>query len=284
MSQQRPKRKRGVILTNAGLQKLQTAKRKVEIWENDGDRYTFEELSQRTGLAPITVAKVLNRDTGVDKQSLILCLSAFGLILADDDYTKPTHPSRPSQTIASSQSTVPQGWSLAGSRPYSYAVSLDSINTYYGSNSVLIQSKSPQADGFGTLMQIYKADRYRGQRLKLSSYLKTEAVKTWAGLWMRVEGFENQILSFDNMQNRSITGTTPWTEHAVVLDVPDTSKRIAFGVLLAGSGQVWCTRFQFDTVGPDIPTTGLETVSQLPDQPTNLDFEIGSVDSRSQHH
>ena len=71
MPQQRLTRKRGIVLTNIGLQKLQTAKRKAEIWENDGDRDTLEELSQRSGLAPITVAKALNREAGVDKQSLI---------------------------------------------------------------------------------------------------------------------------------------------------------------------------------------------------------------------
>ena len=273
MPQQRLTRKRGMVLTNVGLQKLQTAKHKAEIWENDGDRYTLEELSQRSGLAPITVAKVLNREGGVDKQSLTLCFSAFGLILMEEDFTKPSD--RKLQTNSTDTPTlVPQGWYVAGSRPHDYDVRLDATVVYSGSSSALIQSKSPQADGFGTLMQSFKADDYLSQRLQLSGYLKTETVESWTGLWMRVDGPNRQTLSFDNMQNRSVTGTTDWTRYTVVLDVPDASEYIAFGILLAGLGRVWCDCLNFETVGLDVPTTELTTDSHIPNQPVNLDFEL----------
>ena len=90
---------------------------------------------------------------------------------------------------------------------------------------------------------------------------------------MRVDGFERQILSFDNMQNRSITGTTEWTNYAIVLDVPATSYRIAFGILLAGLGRVWCALLEFETVDRDTPTTDIITDRPLSDRPINLDFE-----------
>ncbi|VEP15779.1 conserved hypothetical protein [Hyella patelloides LEGE 07179] len=278
MTQQKQKRKRGIVLTNIGLQKLQAAKQKVEIWENNGDRYTFEELSQRSGLAPITVAKILNRETGVDKQSLILCFSAFGLILSEEDYTKPNPQSlNKNNTPEDFQSHVPPGWFVAGSHPHDYDVRLDNTVAYQGQTSVLIQSKYPQAEGFGTLMQEFKADRYCDRRLQLSGYIKTEAVENWTGLWMRVDG-ENQVLSFDNMQNRSIKGTTDWTRYSVVLDIPAAGNRIAFGILLVGSGRVWCDLLQFEAVSLDIPTTEVTTSSQLCDRPINLDFEMPTTD------
>ena len=187
MQQRRSTRKRGVILTNIGLQKLQTAKRKAEIWDNDGDRYTLEELGQRSGLAPITVAKVLNRETGVDKQSLVLCFSAFGLTLMDADFTKPSDRSLQAEdNNADPPSAIPQGWQVTGTHTQDYDVRLDTTIINGGSTTALIQSKSPQADGFVTLMQTFKAEDYRGQRLQLSGYLKTEAVETWAGL-LRVQ-------------------------------------------------------------------------------------------------
>jgi len=40
------------LYTLAGLQKLQDTRREFEIQENSGGRYTLEELSERTGLAP----------------------------------------------------------------------------------------------------------------------------------------------------------------------------------------------------------------------------------------
>ncbi|MBE9101579.1 hypothetical protein [Vacuolonema iberomarrocanum] len=274
MQQRRSTRKRGVILTNIGLQKLQTAKRKAEIWDNDGDRYTLEELGQRSGLAPITVAKVLNRETGVDKQSLVLCFSIFGLTLMDADFTKPSDRLLQAEdNNADLPSAIPQGWQVTGTRTQDYDVRLDTTVINSGSATALIQSKSPQADGFVTLMQTFKAEDYRGQRLQLSGYLKTEAVETWAGLWMRIDGAEGEILSFDNMQNRSITGTTEWTQYAVVLDAPIASDRIAFGFLLAGSGRVWCDRLNLEPVSLEVPTTVFPTELQLPTKPVNLDFE-----------
>ncbi|MGB7084338.1 MAG: hypothetical protein WBD47_02200 [Phormidesmis sp.] len=274
MSGNPKKRKRGVVLTQAGLQKLLTAKRKAEIWENDGDRYTFEALSQRSGLAPITVAKVLNRETGVDKQSLVLCLDAFDLILTKEDYAKPNHQASLSDTAeANSSLSVPRGWRKAGSRPNAYDILLDSAVAFSGQHSALIQSKLAQADGFGTMMQAFKAGDYRGKRLKLSAYLRTERVEFWAGLWMRVDGANDQSLSFDNMQNRAITGTTDWTQYVVVLDVPAAAELIAFGVLLAGAGRVWCDRFHFETVSSDTSVTSQSIRQNIPDKPINLDFD-----------
>ncbi len=71
------------------------------------------------------------------------------------------------------------------------------------------------------------------------------------------------------MQGRPIRGTTPWTRYAVVLDVPQEAKAIAFGVLLDGAGELWFDSFTFDTVARDVPTSN----PRLPEKPRNLDFE-----------
>jgi hypothetical protein len=49
---QQPRRKRGVILTPQGKQKLLGAIREFESEHNFGEKYTIEELSGRTGLDP----------------------------------------------------------------------------------------------------------------------------------------------------------------------------------------------------------------------------------------
>jgi hypothetical protein len=90
-----------------------------------------------------------------------------------------------------------------------------------------------------------------------------------AGLWMRVDGFGDTTLSFDNMENRPITGTTDWTHYTVVLDVPQESTIIAFGLWLAGSGQAWIADAQIVSVGLDVTTTDVE---RMLSQPVNLDF------------
>jgi hypothetical protein len=126
------------------------------------------------------------------------------------------------------------------------------------------------SSGFGTIMQQFLADAYRGQRVRFTALVRSEGVERWAGLWMRVDGTGKRALAFDNMNNRAITGTTDWTPYAVVLDVAGReSTMIAFGVLLDGPGQLWMTDVRIEPVGADVPTTGKPP---LRDHPINLDF------------
>ncbi|HHV53911.1 MAG TPA: sigma-70 family RNA polymerase sigma factor [Firmicutes bacterium] len=168
---------------------------------------------------------------------------------------------------------LPKGWFAAGSHPKDYSMGVDKHVTHEGNPSGYIRSKVSEPAGFGTMMQTFKADAFRGRRLRLSGYLKSENVEGWAGLWMRVDGPQRNTLSFDNMSNRPIVGTTGWTKYSLVLDVPESSLNIAFGILLAGRGQVWVAELQFDVVGDDVPTTDLLAGPQpLPSEPRNLDF------------
>ena len=82
-----PRRKRGVILTSEGWEKLQKAKLESEFEENSGNRYSIEELSDRAGLNPCTVGKLLAREEGVDKRTLELIFKVFNLELSKDCYS-----------------------------------------------------------------------------------------------------------------------------------------------------------------------------------------------------
>ena len=102
---QRQRRKRGVVLTSVGLKKLQEARQQAEIRDNSGHRYTIEELSDRTQLAPFTIAKVLAAEEGVDKQTLVLFFQAFNLELDKADYSRPNPDCEQSQ-IATIRKTL----------------------------------------------------------------------------------------------------------------------------------------------------------------------------------
>jgi len=82
----RHSRKRGVILTQQGLQKLENAKSESESNDNFDKRYTLETLGFRTGLDPDTIAKVFACEVGVDKKTLRCCFQTFNLQLELDDY------------------------------------------------------------------------------------------------------------------------------------------------------------------------------------------------------
>ncbi len=93
MSRVKQKRIRGVVLTPAGLKKLETARYESECQKNYGERYTYENISEIANLDINTIKKVLEAKEGVDKRSLEKFLIAFNLELTAEIYTKP----RPNQ-------------------------------------------------------------------------------------------------------------------------------------------------------------------------------------------
>jgi hypothetical protein len=172
------------------------------------------------------------------------------------------------------EAAAPEGWFMAGSKPAAYETGVDSEQVYNGHPSAFVKSKQPAIEGFGTLMQQFKADQYLGKRVRFSAFVKSEELKDWAGLWMRVDkgsGQSTKTLAFDNMQDRAIKGTTPWQNYEVVLDVPEDASGVFFGILLSSTGSVWLNSANFEVVPTSIPTTG--KIQALPDAPKNLDFQ-----------
>ena len=86
------KRRRGVILTPVGLKRLQAGIQAVEIAENNGNRLTLEELSERINLSTKTLSRLWSLNTAVDQRTLKLCFAAFDLQLHPEDYTTCSEP------------------------------------------------------------------------------------------------------------------------------------------------------------------------------------------------
>jgi hypothetical protein len=123
-----------------------------------------------------------------------------------------------------SLAAAPPGWFIAGSAPADYDFAVDTTISTSGKRSASITAKpGARVDGFGALMQTIAADDYRGSRLRLSGYLRTQAANR-AQMWMRVDGPDGKAQSFDNMDSRPVTGTTEWTRYDIVLDVPSDSQ------------------------------------------------------------
>ena len=115
---------------------------------------------------------------------------------------------------------------------------------------------------WAALAQTTGAAPYRGTRLALTAYLRVSDVYTPQGvfLWLRVDGPSGaacgpDLLAFDNMRARRITGAHDWRPYTLVADVPQHATAIAFGVQLNGGGAVWADDFALFAVGPDVPVT-----------------------------
>ena len=172
---------------------------------------------------------------------------------------------------ASQASHAPTGWLLAGSKPANYDTGVDKTTVNNGQPSAFLRSTVPSTEGFGTLMQMINAADYAGKRVRLRAWVKSQDVADWAGVWMRVDK-ESTTFVIDNMQKRPIKGTQSWTMHDVVLDVPQGSTGIAFGILLSGTGQVWMNDVTFEVVDDSVPVTAVPFQSKASDHPVNLKF------------
>ena len=159
------------------------------------------------------------------------------------------------------------GWVMAGSRPNSYAMDVDTEILHSGTASARLASTANRILGFGTMMQNFSPEKYLNKRVQMSGWVRSLDVEEWAGLWMRVDGDGLLPLAFDNMSDRPVQGSTDWTRHSIVLDVPEEATNIAFGILLNGTGTVWLDDLEF-TVVTDVPTTNTQR-----DEPANLGFE-----------
>lgn len=78
-------RRRGVVLSSQGWQRLQAVEKLSSIRHNQGKPYTLEQLNQMTGLSANTVTKLRRRQEPVDWQTLETYFAAFGLSISNED-------------------------------------------------------------------------------------------------------------------------------------------------------------------------------------------------------
>lgn len=193
------------------------------------------------------------------------------------------------------------GWS-ASPQADDYALSVDHVNVHGGKSSIAVQSKPGAAAGSHVAIgQRIKADEFRGKRVRLRGYVKTSNVTGKARLWMRIDGPQG-VLGIDSMHGKPLQGSREWHRIDLVLDVPEQSVGISFGMRLSGLGQVWLDDVAFSTVGPEVavtqPGNGVSSAhkltaeqiqrtltgySEAPARPTNLGFETAMPAAAEDH-
>ena len=166
---------------------------------------------------------------------------------------------------------TPEGWFLAGSQRDAYEADVVP-EAHTGRKSARYRHiDGEKRNGFGTMMQNIDPADYAGNRIRMTAWVKSEGVKDWAGLWLRVDEGKTTH-GFDNMHDRPIKGSTDWTQYAIVLDVHPDATNLAFGVLLADTGTVWIDDLEFEVVDEGVPTTGAKGAKKSY-APTNASFE-----------
>lgn len=115
------------------------------------------------------------------------------------------------------------------------------------------------------LRQAFEAPRWWGKRVRLSAWLRTEKVEPRSDVNQPVGvavsaalGAAMYIAATDNrgpVYNAVVTGTTDWTYHELVIDIPAGSPYIPIGLSLNGTGQVWARDMKFEEVSRDTPVS-----------------------------
>lgn len=147
----------------------------------------------------------------------------------------------------------PAGWFLSGGKPASYEIGEDGSEGAGGRAARYIRYKGGDAGDFGTLMQMVSPKNYAGKRVRFQAMVKTREVGNWAGLWMKADTPGKSSAAFYNSQDKPITGSSDWTQRSVTLDVPQEATILSFGVIEAGTGQVWLDQVSLEVVGNDVP-------------------------------
>jgi len=153
-------------------------------------------------------------------------------------------------------SNKPIKWSLhSNAAAKEYSTFLDSTNKKTGNYSICLSKIGSSPDKF----EFFKNDVpavHHGKSITLSAYIKTQNVSEgYGGVWIRVEGTNESIISFDNMKDNGLIGTSDW--YKVSITVPydsENSEMIYFGGLLTGKGKVWFDDFHIEIDGNDYGT------------------------------
>lgn len=171
-------------------------------------------------------------------------------------------------------SAIPRGWWSDGSQGKG-RVGIDQEITLEGEKVACIEHSDCPAHAEVWLWNDIDASGYIGKRVKLTAYLKSEAVTGTATIGLRMKSANNGCAGLDEMDNRPIKGTTDWTKCETVMDVPPDTVHIRIGARLQGSGIMWVGGLSFEEVGGDVPVTdnyAMGCRGVWPNQPLNLDF------------
>jgi hypothetical protein len=137
-----------------------------------------------------------------------------------------------------------------------YAMGSDASVMRDGHASTYIKNKVANPTSWGSTMQALPADDVRGKRLMVTGYIKTSAIAHYAEYWVRVDGADHQVLAYDDMSNRPLSGTADWRAFTIVLDVPASATSVSMGLLLNGTGEAWVGDVSVAVVMKDVPLTG----------------------------
>lgn len=161
----------------------------------------------------------------------------------------------PSPPMSPAAPTTEPGWGMSGGGRQAYAVQPDAEVQRDGHPTLRLEPV-PEPPRYGTWMRVVDATPYRGKRIRVSAFTRTEGATGRVDFWARVQaprtnadglGLGGQVLG--------LAPTEGWQRREIVLDVAAEGGSIQYGVGLAGPGKIWLDAPTLEIVGPEVPVS-----------------------------
>lgn len=170
---------------------------------------------------------------------------------------------------SSQPGTVAKGW-LGWSEPDGgFEVGIDSVNKRNGKNSGGVKRIVPdcrfQRAG---LFQKFDAKIYRGKRVRVTAFVKTEGRSEQCGLVLCVMDARQSTLFSQNTFDIDSNTEHDWVKREIVVDVSPDAGVFMLSLDVTGDGSAWINEPVLEVVEADVPTT----VSSWKARPLNLEF------------
>lgn len=146
----------------------------------------------------------------------------------------------------------PEGWTgiqHAGEESYDFA--LDSGQRRTGTQSMRIKRIGPEP--YGSIMQVIDGTPLAGRTVRLSAWMRSEAVaeKGGGGAALTLTAMRgSSIIAYEFMKRSRVRGTRDWTRVSIDLALPARTTRIELGAMLEGDGTVWVDDFELEVLDP----------------------------------
>lgn len=141
---------------------------------------------------------------------------------------------------------APAGWTvpvLPKDPNYSAELRRTGCRSSSGCVVVLVSANAPRS--FGTMIQSFGAEAYRGKTVRLRAWLRVDAVRPDDGAQMRLavdrDGFWNNV---DDRPVRS----SEWTRSEIVSRIDEDVRFILIGIMSNARGRVWVDDISFEVV------------------------------------
>lgn len=148
----------------------------------------------------------------------------------------------------------PSGWFMSGGARAHYEAAIDTSVRHGGKQSARLQPRVKDPQGYGTMMQHFRAHAFRGKRLRMNAWVKGKDVDARGDVWLRVQAADSPG-DGGGLGGGSckLSGTFDWKPCSIVFDVPQRGDAIDVGIGLDPHGTLWLDDVTLEEVDTSVP-------------------------------